>query len=170
MKKGFQWIKHAELKKLVKLFCELLRKRIPFLKSIVIFGSIARGEEKRVSDLDLILVSDSFPENPSEAINTVVKVFKELKETAGYKELVKKGYFLNIDPVAYRPEDLEVFPPLLLDVVEDGILLYDDGFMEIKLKELKERLERLGAKKIKTKKGWYWDLKPGSKFGEVIEI
>jgi len=62
-------------------------------------------------------------------------------------------------------------PPLLLDVTEDGIILYDDGLMANKLRELRERLQALGSKRVRTRSGkWYWILKPDIKPGEIVQI
>ena len=78
---------------------------------------------------------------------------------------------LSFQAVPYKSEDVVETPPLLLDVSEDGIILYDDGLMHQKLGELKERLRVLGSKRIRTRTGrWYWVLKPVLKPGEIIEI
>ncbi len=51
------------------------------------------------------------------------------------------------------------------------MILYDkDGFLERELKRLRERLKELGARRVRSKHGWYWILKPGAKLGEVVEI
>jgi hypothetical protein len=50
------------------------------------------------------------------------------------------------------------------------VLLFDDGFMERVLERLSARLRELGARRVRTKRGWYWDLKPDYRFGEVIEL
>lgn len=62
-------------------------------------------------------------------------------------------------------------PPILLDVVEEGVTIYDkDGFLERELSKLKDRLKELGAKRVKGKHGWYWVLKPDIRFGEVLRV
>ncbi|MBI4140962.1 nucleotidyltransferase domain-containing protein [Candidatus Woesearchaeota archaeon] len=47
------------IKKELKLFKENLSKKIP-VKTLLFFGSRARGQGKKYSDVDLIVVSDKF--------------------------------------------------------------------------------------------------------------
>jgi hypothetical protein len=98
-------------------------------------------------------------------------VFQEIKTRDSYIQLSKRGYNFSFSAVPYRAGDLTDTPPLLLDVAEDGIILYDDGLMGNKLRELKERLRALGSKRVRTRSGkWYWILKPDIKPGEIIQI
>jgi len=141
------------------------------VRSIVVFGSVARGEQSERSDVDVIVVSDAFPESYSARLEMLAPVFKEVKSRDSYLQLRKSGYHLSFSAVPYRPEDLTETPPLLLDVSEDGIILYDDGLMRQKLAELKERLRALGSRRVRSRRGkWYWILKPDLKPGEVIKI
>jgi len=147
-----------------------LRERLK-VRSIVLFGSVARGEQRQRSDVDIIIVSESFPESYSARLDLLRPIFQEAKSKESYLQLLKAGYRLSFSAVPYRPEDLIETPPLLLDVSEDGIVLYDDGLMRKKLAELKERLHALGSKRIRTRSGKrYWVLKPDLKPGEIIEI
>lgn len=163
-----------DVKRLIRSVLEdvstCLRERLK-VRSIVLFGSVARGEERQRSDIDIIAVSDSFPESYSARLDLLTPIFQEVKSKESYLQLLKAGYHLSFIAVPYRPEDLIETPPLLLDVTEDGIILYDDGLMQQKLAELKERLRTLGSKRIRTRSGkWYWILKPDLKPGEIIQI
>ncbi|HWP57484.1 MAG TPA: hypothetical protein VNL14_06340, partial [Candidatus Acidoferrales bacterium] len=51
-----------------------------------------------------------------------------------------------------------------LESVND-LLLYDSY-----LQRLRERLARLGARRVWRGNAWYWDLKPDFKPGDVFEI
>ena len=141
------------------------------IRSIVLFGSLARGEERKQSDIDLIVVSEEFPESYSARLDLLRPIFQEVKRTESYLRLLRKGYRFSFSAVPYRPEDLDDTPPLLLDVTEDGVILHDDGLMRRKLAELKKRLRALGSKRVYTQAGkWYWVLKPDLKPGEIIQI
>ncbi len=160
----------AEFRQLLSDLCDAIRAKIS-VRSIVLFGSLARGDATKSSDIDLIVVSDDFPERYGARFDVLRPLFMEMKKTPAYRELRKKGYWITFSPVPYRPEDLRDTPPLLLDVVEDGILLFDDGTMKRKLDEVREKLKELGARRVWTKRGsWYWILKPDMKPGEVVEI
>lgn len=141
------------------------------LVSIVLFGSVARGEAGEGSDIDLLVVAKDF-----EPFRSMFDVFneieKELRTTKEYRELKGKKLGTLISPVPLTPEEIKKNSPILLDVVTDGIIRYDkDNFMRVCLTNLKKRLEEKGARKIFLGKGkWYWDLKPDYKFGEIVEI
>ena len=141
------------------------------VRSIILFGSLARGEERKRSDIDLIVVSDSFPDSYSARLDMLRPILRKVQHSSSYADLVRNGYRLKFSPVPYKPEDLNDTPPLLLDVVEDGVIIYDDGLMTRKLSDLKEKLRSLGSKRIRTKSGkWYWVLKPDIKPGEILQI
>ena len=141
------------------------------IRSIVLFGSLARGQERRRSDIDLIVVSEEFPKSYSARLELLRPVFREVERGEVYLQLSRKGYRFSFCAVPYRPEDLEDTPPLLLDVTEDGVILHDDGLMRLKLAELKVKLRALGSRRVWTPAGrWYWILKPDLKLGEIIKI
>jgi hypothetical protein len=139
--------------------------------SIVLFGSVARGEQGQRSDIDLIVVADDFPESYSARLDLLSPIFNEVKTRKNYLNLLNAGYHLSFSAVPYRPEDLAETPPLLLDVSQEGIIVYDDGLMKSKLSEVKQRLLALGSKRVRTRNGkWYWILKPDLKPGEIVQI
>lgn len=141
------------------------------LNSLILFGSYARGEERHESDIDLLIVSENFPDKFSERFDILRPIFNEAKSHPAYKRIRKKGYYLQFSPLPYRPEELDDTPPLLLDLTEDSLIIKDDGTFARKINELKRKLKSLGAERRITKKGnRYWILKPGLKRGEIIEL
>ncbi len=147
-----------------------LREKLK-VRSVVLFGSVARGEQRQRSDVDIIVVSEAFPESYSARLDLLRPILQEAKSQRSYLQLLKTGYHLSFSAVPYRPEDLNETPPLLLDVSEEGIILYDDGLMRRKLAEVKQRLRALGSKRVRTRTGKsYWILKPDLRPGEVIKI
>lgn len=61
--------------------------------------------------------------------------------------------------------------PLYLDMTEDAVLLHDaDGFFAGVLDAVRAALRRLGARRIRQGRHWYWDLKPDFRPGDVIDI
>jgi hypothetical protein len=160
----------AKVRELLEETCRKIESRVR-VRSIVLFGSCARKRFRDFGDIDLIIISDEFPESYSKRLDLIQPAFKEVKHGSGYRELREMGARLTFNPVAYRSSDLHQTPPLLLDVAEDGIILRDDGLMRDKLEDLRARLRQLGARRVWTKRGsWYWVLKPDWKPGEVIEI
>ncbi len=137
--------------------------------SLVVFGSVARGEARKDSDVDLLLVIDSIPKRRLERQREFMEVEKEVE---GYlNELFDEGYFIDFSPIIKTPEEAMRLSPLYLDMVEDAIIAYDkdDFFMKI-LERVRKRLEELGSKRVRMGRKWYWILKPDYRFGEVIRI
>ena len=78
---------------------------------------------------------------------------------------------IELSPVFKTPEEIANGSPLFLDMVEDVRMLFDrDDFFKSVLKDLKERLQKLGARRIWQGNVWYWDLKPDYIQGDVFEI
>ena len=58
---------------------------------------------------------------------------------------------------------------LYLDMVEEAYILLDrGGFFHGKLESLRQRLQELGAQKVRRNGDWYWDLKPDLKPGDFV--
>ena len=89
------------------------------LRSLVLFGSYARGEQLAESDVDLIVVAEGFNGLP----------FYE-REYLVYKMYSGK---LPLEAWCYTPrevlEALQGRPRIdIIDALENGIVIYDDGF------------------------------------------
>lgn len=133
------------------------------LISLAVFGSVGRGTSRPDSDIDLLLVVKDLPIGRIARVNE----FATIETTLG---VTIKGH-LELSPVFKTPAEIANGSPLFLDMVEDVRMLYDrDDFFTNVLKNLKERLQKLGARRIWQGNIWYWDLKPDYKQGEVFEI
>ncbi len=140
------------------------------LISVVLFGSAARGEAGEGSDIDILIVAEKFGTGGRfEVFNTIDN---DLKASEEYRDLKENKLGTLISPVPLTPSEAEKNPSILLDIVTDGIILYDvDDFIEHKMESLRKKLKKIGSKKIfLDDKRYYWDLKPDYKLGEVVEI
>lgn len=140
------------------------------LVSVVLYGSLARGEVKKDSDIDLLIISENLPKERSRRQDMFMELEKESDEEI--KRIYEKwGCYPYISPILKTKEEARNLSPLYLDMVTDAKILYDkDDFFKEILEKLRMELDSLNAKKIKVGKKWYWDLKPDYKFGEVISI
>ena len=86
-----------------------------------------------------------------------LKLLQERTEAASYIEVVRNA--------------LQLYEAMI-DEVEAGnkILIDRDGFFRTRLDKLRARLEELGAVRVQCEDGWYWDLKPDLKPGEVLTL
>jgi len=137
--------------------------------SLVVFGSVARGDYRRDSDIDLLLVVKNLPKGRFRRVELFEKAEEKLEKDLN--ALFDKGYYISFSPIIKTPEEASKISPLYLDMVEDAVIVYDrNGFFEKILLRLKRKLEELGAERVWMGKKWYWRLKRNYSFGEEIVI
>jgi len=83
----------------------------------------------------------------------------------------EKGWSVSLSPVIRTPAEVRIGGFLYLDMVDDAIILYDrENYFSQFLDRYAQRLKDYGAKKIRWRGGWYWDIKPDAAPGEVISL
>ncbi|MFQ6076476.1 MAG: nucleotidyltransferase domain-containing protein [Candidatus Bathyarchaeia archaeon] len=156
--------------RLIGLISVELIKRIVGIRSIVLYGSTARGVAERDSDVDILTLMDS-EETLGRRLDRLVAVERCERVEEELQWLSEHGVYTHISFLPLRVEEAEGFPPVMLDIIEDGLIIADDGAYETLRRGLKERLERVGARRVFISEDeWYWDLKPDLKFGEVFTL
>lgn len=139
------------------------------LTSVVLFGSVARGEAGPGSDIDLLVVCRELPTGAFRRRRLVEPIGEQLR--VGLRRLWERGVYTEFTEVLRSEEEAARFHPLYLDMAYEAILLYDrDGFFASLLAGLRERLAAMGAKRRRLGRITYWDLKPDFRPGEVIEL
>jgi Nucleotidyltransferase domain. len=154
------------LEKLTKLLQEEFQDK---LISVVLYGSVARGDNRKDSDIDLLLVIKDLPKTITERVILFDKVERKLDDYV--MRLMDDGYYITLTPVLKTPEEAMRFSPIYMDMTEDAIILYDEnGFFRKVLEKTKKRLKELGFERVwLSKKVWYW-RKRNYKFGEIIDF
>lgn len=143
------------------------------LISIVVYGSVGRGKFTGCSDIDLLIVIYSSSDSVCGRIHVFHdNVISKVEQTAEYKGLIDKKLPYRIMPIVYTVEGLKNHPPLMLDMTEDSVILFDRGDTFLKeIEDIKERMRELGSKRVFLENGsWYWILKPDIKWGEIVKI
>ncbi len=135
------------------------------LVSLALFGSVARGQARPTSDIDLVVVAEGFPKSLRDRRRPLLEDWERVRAARSLRAV-------DWNLVTKTPEEARYHSPLYLDIVEDGILLLDrGGFFEAVLSEMRNRMRQLGSRRVYLDDGtWYWDLKPDYRFGEVVEI
>jgi len=154
------------LEKLTKLLQEEFQDK---LISVVLYGSVARGDNRKDSDIDLLLVIKDLPKTITERVILFDKVERKLDDYI--MRLMDDGYYITLSPVLKTPEEAMRFSPIYMDMTEDAIILYEEnGFFRKVLEKTKKRLKELGFERVwLSKKVWYW-RKRNYKFGEIIDF
>jgi hypothetical protein len=154
------------LEKLTKLLQEEFQDR---LVSVVLYGSVARGNNRKDSDIDLLLVIKDLPKTITERVILFDKVERKLDDDI--MRLMDEGYYVTFSPVLKTPEEAVRFSPIYMDMTEDAIILYDrDGFFRKVLEKTRKRLKELCFERVwLSEKSWYW-RKRDYKLGEIIDF
>lgn len=139
------------------------------LVSLVIFGSVGRGTPRFDSDVDILLVADDLPPSRLKRLEEFENVERALEKDL--EGLAQHGIHTVLSPVIKTREEVCKGSLLFLDMIEDGCILYDrDSFFQSFLKDFAQRLEALGAERVRRGGSWYWVLKREYKKGEVFEL
>ncbi|MGC9086852.1 MAG: nucleotidyltransferase domain-containing protein [Thermoproteota archaeon] len=139
------------------------------LISLVVYGSVARGEARQSSDVDLLIVVEGLPESRFER-NKIFDTVEDLL-SKDLEDLHASGYYVALSPILKTPEEARKISSLYLDMVEDAVIVYDrNGFFESVLVRLSNKLKELGAERVWVGKKWYWRLRKDLKLGEEIII
>jgi len=141
----------------------------PRLVSIALFGSVARRTARPDSDLDVFLVIDDLPRGRRARLATFDGLENALAPDIA--ALARAGIAVELSPVLRTPEDLKTASPLMLDLTEDAVIIEDRGdILVAAIEDLRQRLRRLGSRRIWRGTRWYWDLKPDYRRGEIIRV
>lgn len=148
---------------------ELLSQWGENLVSVVLYGSVARGDGDRSSDVDLLVIAEELP-YPRFARHELLEPIREALRDE-MDALYRQGYNAYLSLVIKNRAEAVYHSPLYLDMTEDAVLLYDKGdFFRGVLDEMRARMEELGSQRVWLEDGWYWDLKPDYQYPEVFEI
>lgn len=139
------------------------------LVTLAVFGSVARGTPGPDSDVDVLLVCRELPQGRARRMAGFACVEQAMAQDI--ERLRGAGIHTSLSPVLKTVAEAQAGSHLYLDMVEEAILLHDeDRFFEALLDALRERLEKLGARRIRQGSRWYWVLKPDLEPGEVIDL
>lgn len=162
-----------DYKRLLNQFTALLQREYRAeLIAVVLYGSVARGDARKDSDIDIIIVLENAPVEYYKRTERVWKVLTNLEQTDEWIASNRRGHQPYIKPIIFSKSEAEEPRYLFLDIVEDGIILHDnEDYFAGRLERLRQRLTELGSRRVFLEDGsWYWLLKPDLKPGEVFKL
>jgi len=165
-------IDYRYYRKLLAAYSEILQNELgDSLVSLILYGSVARGEAKKESDIDLLIVVRGEKRSYYEMLSPIMKAENKLKSNPVYKEF-SDGSYPYFSYLVLSQDEASESHNIYLDILADGIVLHDPArFFSERLKHFKMRVKELGSKKVTLPDGrWYWDLKPDLVPGEVFEL
>lgn len=152
-----------KLLKQARIFTKLLKLHIgEGLISVVLFGSVGRGEERADSDIDLILVMKNLPTGRLKRICLLEPVLDAVN---------KRGLTSLFNCHIKTPEEAEKIVVMYYDLPDDAIILHDtNDFFKKVICGVKKRIKETGAVRKRIGRFHYWDLKPGAHADDIFEV
>lgn len=139
------------------------------LTSVVLFGSVARGQAGPESDIDLLVICRELPAGTFRRQEVLEPVRERLQ--ADLDRLWEQRCYTGFAEVIKTEMEAQKTHLLYLDMTEEAVILFDrGGFFAEMLRRVRERLQELGAQRKQLGRTRYWDLKPDFKPGEVITL
>jgi predicted nucleotidyltransferase len=158
------------LKAITKKYVSLIKQELEDnLVSIVLFGSVARGEATPHSDIDLFIVCENLPQGRMKRRFLFEDIKNKLQNDL--EKLWKQEIYTDFIELIYTKDEAKRFRFLYLNMLEDAIILYDkENFIKNLFNKLRYQLNILGTQCKTLGKIRYYVLKPDLKIGEVIEL
>jgi hypothetical protein len=139
------------------------------LVSVILFGSVARGEATPNSDIDLLVICETLPAGRFARLGLIEGVDRQFD--VELERLLASGIDTRVIPLLKTREEAQRVVPLYLDMVEDAKFLVDrEAFFAGILDRLRDRLAVLGAERRRRGRTRYWILKRDFRPGEIIEL
>lgn len=163
-------IDYLVYKKFLRIFIKNLQEGMKDnLLSVTLYGSVARGSARPESDIDLLIL---YRKGEVDVDSVYVNSALQSDESQEYQRLYNNGIYGEISPLFMTLTEIRNNPLILLDMMEEGIILFeqDKCFTDL-LEKMRIETTKLGSRKVNLPDGsWYWELKPSWQPGELIEV
>ena len=115
--------KQELLEKVVK-FTETIRKKyVGLVKSVVVFGSVIRGDVKKTSDVDTWVILDDTETKTSKDLESITTGIYLISEKI-------KDLHIQVTPLTEFWQWIKIGSPELVNYLKYGLIIYDTGFVK----------------------------------------
>jgi len=156
-------IPHRAFADVLRCYCKILLEHFKNrLLGVLVFGSVARGDWTRDSDIDLLVVVDGWKKPTWERSEELLKLRNKLRHTGEFSRAMGAGHVPIIQHYPLDKDEAVVFHRMYLDASMDGIILFEkDRFLTKVLGGVRKKLIEEGARRVATPSGeFYWVLAP----------
>jgi len=166
-------IPHEVYRGLIRKYCEILHELYGSdLRSIVLMGSVARGDWDEDSDIDLLIVVDSWDQKPLwNRLRELRACVRKLRATSEFERALNQDLAATIQHYPMSRSEASEFHRIYIDACIDSLILFDmDEFIYQSLARMRQKLVEHGARRIQLPEGrYYWILKD-IKAGEIFTL
>jgi len=129
----------------MKTIMRVIKKKVKKVKSIILYGSRARGDYGPASDYDFLIISDEIPENLDQRLDMEAEIGDEL---------ILKGIQVSILFLTQKEleSSMNTSDPLMIEIYHNHKMIEDDGTFKKALKIIKPKLKN--AIRIPEFKAW----------------
>jgi len=129
------------------------------LTSLAVFGSYARGENRKTSDLDLLLVLREAPK-PSARIAEFVDAVEMPTEALGQALYQQDGILCEPSPYILTEEEARTMQPIYYDLVEHHVIVADTAdFLATVLAAARAWMQSVDARCVRRNNTNEWQTK-----------
>ena len=154
-------VAHPVFGPVIRRFVEELASRTQEnLRGVLVFGSVARGDWDRDSDIDLLVVERAFAGDWRSAMEEIREVRRRLDGTPEVRDAVAAGFSPTVGIHPFEETALWGFHPLFPEVFTDGVIVFEaDGCLSSAITAFRERMFRAGTTRVhRPGIGTHWDL------------
>lgn len=138
------------------------------LKTLVIFGSYARGAFRLNSDIDLFIILEK-KESRSKVLQEFILQIEKPMQKEELNLYDKYGVDVSLSPFILSSEEAVYFYPIYLDMIDYSIIIADDDdFFKNILNNLIRIKNKYGFKKESMGNRYIWDMTAKNMVGEKI--
>ncbi len=126
------------------------------LRGLAIFGSFARGENRKGSDLDLLIILRS-------ALGMRLRIAEfireiEMKHDAEAQQLFsEQGISCELSPYIITEDEALMMQPIYYDLVTHNVVVWDpEGLIRRIISSASTLLKEVGARRVRRNNTWEW--------------